>query len=91
MLRPTTSSTMVMGVDSTSPTGPHIAVQKAAAATTATGERPVLLPKNKGSSTWPTSSSVAITMPSVRRASVQPSPTAAAMMMGNTEASSVPT
>src|ERR1700743_1913110 len=82
-VRPRTTRQTVNGVASTSPIGPHKAVQKVADTTTATGESPVLRPYTKGSMTCPTNGSIMKKSAAVQASIDQPGSTATAKTSGN--------
>src|ERR1700719_557508 len=80
----------VKGVESKRPSGPHNHVQKDAATTTATGERPALRPHTSGSTTWPVSGSTTAKSAMVQSAILQWLPTAAAKATGKAAANIAP-
>src|SRR6186713_2214510 len=84
--RPSTTRHTVNGVASTSPIGPHSAVQKVAETTTATGERPVVRPYNVGSTTCPIIGSMTKKSAAVQASIHQPGSTATASASGNAAA-----
>src|SRR5947209_6266925 len=72
MYCPMTARQAVMGVESSSPQGPHSQVQNAAAISKATSETPMLRPYNTGSTTLLMIRSSARNRPSTSALGVQP-------------------
>src|SRR5688572_33065780 len=69
---PSTTRHAVIGVDSTSPSGPHSQAQITAARITATPDRPTLWPYRSGSMTLLLSSSTTMNSAATDRGCVQP-------------------
>ncbi len=91
MWRPATTRHSVSGVDTSSPIGPQIQLQKIAATTTDSGDSPVLWPYSCGSTTCEETSSTAAKRPSVSSISDQPGSTAAAISPALPAAMNTPT
>ena len=89
--RPITSRHTVSGVDSTSPTGPHSAVQNVAATISDMADRPVLAPYSQGSTRLLLMSSSTTMRASTQATIVHPGSTAKASSSGNTAPTSGPT
>ena len=88
--RPSTTRQRVSGVDRISPTGPQSQPQKMADTITERGERPVLWPYTKGSTTWPISGSATRNSAAVQTTMDQPESTAAASAIGSRAAKGAP-
>ncbi len=91
MWRPATTRQSVKGVDTINPMGPQSELQKIAAMTTDSGDRPVVWPYNCGSMSWPAINSTMTKSPRVPNASDQPGSTAAASTAANSAAIQMPT
>src|SRR5262245_32778430 len=88
---PKTTKQTVMGVARIKPTGPHSQVQNAAATNTPTGDTPVPLPNNNGSTMLAVGSSSNRNKPNASKGSVQPGNTASVKITRIVAASQVPT
>src|SRR6185437_11893793 len=85
-----TTRQAVSGVDRTRPMGPQSQVQKVAATSTATGDRPALAPKSQGSRAWLVTSSTTMKRPKVSKKADQPGAIASESASGKSAASQVP-